>query len=56
MVSPAPATAKVLVLNPQRGKSLVLGSSLGVLPFPRDVMPFWGGSWQQLARGPQQLS
>ncbi|XP_017600242.1 PREDICTED: disintegrin and metalloproteinase domain-containing protein 11 [Corvus brachyrhynchos] len=47
-VSP-PATVKVLVLNPQSRKSLVLGSSLGVLPFPRDVMPFSGDPWQQLS-------
>lgn len=51
MVSPAPARAKVLVLNSHSRRSLVPGSSLGVLPFPGDVVPFSGGSWQQVARG-----
>ncbi|KAI1230221.1 hypothetical protein IHE44_0010186 [Lamprotornis superbus] len=45
----APATAKVLVLNSQ-------GGSLGVLPFPGDVMPFWGARSSSWLRGPQQLS
>lgn len=56
MVSPAPATAKVLVLISQGSRSLVPGSSLGGLPFAGDVMPFSGAHSSSWLRGPQELS